>query len=497
MYVIRDEACGPENLPGDARAFIDFLNTLEQSATVEARGIFEFDDILVTRAPGRLDVMGGIADYSGSRVLQLPIREATLVALQLLTRPTASPPSLKIVSLGSEGNNRSASFEMPISELTHKGGPLSYTAARAYFNRDKRTHWAAYVAGAFIVLQHEHPMAASGWRHGARVLVSSQVPEGKGVSSSAAIEVAAMHALSLACGVVLPPRELALLCQKVENLIVGAPCGVMDQMTSACGEANRLLALRCQPAELEGKIAIPDGFAVWGIDSGVRHSVSGADYGSVRVGAFMGYRMIAESAGLKAMQTESGTVQILDTRWNGYLANVTPEEFENELKNVLPEYIMGADFISKYGATSDPVTRVKPAQRYAVRTPTAHPIYENYRVKQFAAALANPGNLTALGNLMYQSHASYFACGLGSPGTDRLVNLVKEAGEKSGLFGAKITGGGSGGTVAIIGKRGARAAIEEVAEKYRCATGHKPYIFEGSSSGAVEFGHVRLQHTES
>src|SRR5439155_15401674 len=104
----------------------------------------------------------------------------------------------------------------------------------------------------------------------------------------------------------LPPRELALLCQVVENRIVGAPCGVMDQMTAACGEENRLLALLCQPAELQGQVSLPEEIAVWGIDSGVRHSVAGADYGSVRTGAFMGYRIIADLAGIPVMAREPG-----------------------------------------------------------------------------------------------------------------------------------------------------------------------------------------------
>jgi len=89
-----------------------------------------------------------------------------------------------------------------------------------------------------------------------------------------------------------------LLCQKVENLIAGAPCGVMDQMTSACGEANQLLELLCQPADLKGTIRLPEELQIWGIDSGIRHSVGGSDYRTVRTAAFMGYRMIASFEGL-------------------------------------------------------------------------------------------------------------------------------------------------------------------------------------------------------
>ena len=60
----------------------------------------------------------------------------------------------------------------------------------------------------------------------------------------------------------------AVRCQQVENLIVGAPCGVMDQMAAICGEAGSLMALLCQPAEFQGGVRLPDELGVWGIDSG-------------------------------------------------------------------------------------------------------------------------------------------------------------------------------------------------------------------------------------
>ena len=73
---------------------------------------------------------------------------------------------------------------------------------------------------------------------GARILIRSEVPEGKGVSSSAALEVATMSAVAAGYRVEINPRETAFLCQKVENLVAWAPCGVMDQMTAACGELS-------------------------------------------------------------------------------------------------------------------------------------------------------------------------------------------------------------------------------------------------------------------
>jgi L-arabinokinase len=433
--------------------------------------------------------MGGIADYSGSLVLQLPIREAALVALQ----PVAER-MIHIVSFGAEANHRAASLAMPLADFERDGESVDYSTARAYFERDPATRWAAYAAGAFLALMRECNVR---FNHGARILIDSSVPEGKGVSSSAAIEVAVMQAVAAAFEVTIDARRMALLCQKVENLIVGAPCGVMDQMTAACGEANRLLTLLCQPAELQAAVQIPETLAVWGIDSGIRHSVSGADYGSVRVGAFMGYRMIAETAGLFVeAAADAGRVKITDDRWRGYVANVTPSEFEQNYAARLPERTAGREFLARFDGTTDAVTHVEPERNYAVRLPTAHPIYEHFRVRAFAELLTNAASERCrqlLGELMYQSHASYSACGLGAEGTDLLVKQVREAGPVRGLYGAKITGGGSGGTVAVLGRADAQATVMEIAERYAGETGRVPQVFSGSSPGAAAFGHLRLK----
>jgi len=461
MYHIIHGSTGGLN---DADSFLEKLNNLQSSQETSARQLFNPDtEMVVARAPGRLDVMGGIADYSGSLVLQLPIREATFAALQ-----RQIPRTLRIVSLGAQENHREPAFEMPLADLEADGKPISYEKAQDYFKRESATQWAAYAAGTFLVLMKEQNVK---FDQGANLLISSDVPEGKGVSSSAAIEVAAMQAVSASYDIPIDARKLAVLCQKVENLVVGAPCGVMDQMTASCGRTNQLLTLLCQPAELQTPVEIPDEIGFWGLDSGVRHSVSGADYGSVRIGAFMGYRMIAEMAGLTI---ENGPdvgdpVSINDPIWKGYLANLGPAEFEQRYAQHLPEQIKGRDFLSQFSGTTDTVTRIDPNRDYAVRIPTAHPIYEHFRVRSFAELLnGTPTDrcLQILGELMYQSHASYSACGLGTKETDLLVDLVRQAGPDKGLFGAKITGGGSGGTVAVLGRKNAEPTVRKVAEDY-------------------------------
>jgi L-arabinokinase len=462
---------GYEVVRGNTNGLSDvskFLETL--SAFFEPES-----ELTITRAPGRLDVMGGIADYSGSLVLELPIAEATIVALQ-----RDQTRRISIISLV-DNETRALSFDMPLSDLERDGAPIEYDEARTYFGRDQSQAWAAYVAGVFLVLARERRTRFS---HGARLLIASRVPEGKGVSSSAALEVATMSAVAAAFNIEIAPREIALLCQQLENLVVGAPCGVMDQMTSACGEAHQLLSLVCQPAELLGSIRLPDDLAVWGLDSGTRHSIGGGDYGSVRAGAFMGYRILSDVAGSKA-----------DQKWNGYLANIEPDEFEEKFARYLPESMLGADFLERYGNTTDTVTTVERDRTYAIRAPAMHPIYENFRVRRFAELLQRPGELgqdekIELGKLMYESHESYSACGLGSPPTDLLVELVRATGVERGLFGAKITGGGSGGTVAVLGERDAETAVKKVADRYAALMGYEPYIFSSSSPGSAAFGHL-------
>lgn len=445
-------------------------------------------ELIVTRAPGRLDLMGGFGDYSGSLILELPISNATHVAIQLREGET-----LSVISLPTDGG-QARRFEMRLADfLDSAGRPVSYRDAARYFEGDAERRWAAYVAGCFLTLMRERGCA---FDKGARILVGSDVPEGKGVSSSAALEVATMRALAVAYRVELSPRELAFLCQRVENLVARAPCGVMDQMAAACGEQDRLLALLCQPAELKGFIELPRELAVWGVDSGIRHSVGGAGYSTVRTATFMGYRIIADAAGLP--WRESGTEgrgAVEDARWGGYLANVKPAEFEERFAPLLPERMSGAEFLARYGGITDAVTSVDPSRSYPVRQAASHPVFENERVERFARLLRGWRGLERaeeLGGLMHLSHESYTACGLGSAGTDELVRLVREAGPSAGLYGAKISGGGGGGTVAVLGRREAGASVERIAREYAARTGHAPLVISGSSPGAAAFGSLKL-----
>lgn len=452
-------------------------------------------------APGRLDVMGGFADYSGSLVLQLPLRLRAHAAVG-----ARADRVVRAVSLAGKGSPETRTFTLNLDALL-AAADSGDSACRSLFaeldraalyasierdvaravakkygiddlelsldrqtgqfrcnyevdlqeqgrllaeavkqsTRDKlvpRDDWARYAVGSVAMLCRERGVRP---RAGFDLLLASDVPEGKGVASSAAIEVACASAIAQMMGVALAPRELAMLCQRVENEVVGAACGVMDQMTAACGEEGSLLRLLCQPAEIEGHVPVPAGFKFFGVDSGVRHAVSGTDYTSVRIGAFMGWRILGDVA---------------LPRWGSYLANVTLDEWTARAAYV-PERMLGADFLARYGETRDPATRVDPTRTYAVRQPTAHPIFEHARVREFADLLphaAEPGVAERLGTLMAESHASYSACGLGNAATDAIVAEARAIGPAGGVFGAKITGGGSGGTVAVFARADVDAA---------------------------------------
>ena len=213
----------------------------------------------------------------------------------------------------------------------------------------------------------------------------------------------------------------------------------------------------------------------------------------------MGYRIIADVAGLPVANLEDGSVLIDDLKWNGYLANITPGEFEAKYALALPQSLGGADFLDRFHGITDSVTAVRRDTEYPVLQATKHPIYEHARVTAFASIIKYWEQISQspyLGRLMFESHQSYSNCGLGSEATDLIVNLAREM-IGDGIYGARITGGGSGGTVAVLGNRGSSAAIERLRQEFQERTGYLPLVISGSSPGTHSFDHLKLQLSET
>jgi len=437
------------------------------------------EKIISATAPGRMDVMGGIADYSGSLLLQMPIKQTTTVNVQKRNDGVFNFRT-QITK------KKTDDFTINISELDNR----SLEEAGKIINAKQGGDWAVYVLGCFLVLQKENRIDLTG----ANVFIESNVPWGKGVSSSAALEVATMNALNQLYQLSLGREELAVLAQMAENHVAGAPCGLMDQLSSHLGQKNKLLPLICQPHQVDKAISIPRGINFSGIDSGIRHAVSGASYSDVRAAVFMSYTIIALNEGATVEELEqartSGDWGKLP--FKGFLANIPVPVFEEKYLSLLPEEILGKDFLSQYKISIDTVTTIDEGKIYRPSVCGSHPVYENARVNEFKTLLKNfkkqdnkQASLIQMGNLMIQSHESYSAVGLGNEYTDKIVEMIRDAGAACGVFGARVSGGGNGGTVCILsyGKEG-KNAVKEIYHKYKQIKKQKLFFFSGSSHGA-------------
>jgi len=437
--------------------------------------------VYIGRSPGRLDLMGGNVDYTGGLVFEATIREATWAAVQLRS-------DRRIVFRNPQMSERGwrDRIEFELDALTDE------EAVRRMVNADPGHRWTAYVLGIFYLLRLRYPDAVQG---GASVYISSDVPLNKGVSSSAAVEVAVMKPAARAYGIDLCGIELAEACQWVENVIAESACGIMDQAAAVLGDEGYVLPLLCQPGQARPLVRLPEELRCWAVDSGVSHAVTGIEYEAARAAAFMGYKLICDWEGLPVTRDAgSGIPRFTDPRWCGYLSNVTPSLFRSQYEPRLQERLPGAEFLSNGQFHPDPFTLVRPEISYRVRNCTRYAIEENQRIQLFvelargAAAEASEDAFRLMGDLMYQSHYSYTECGLGNEATDLVVDLVRREG--NGLYGAKVTGGGAGGTVAILGRRDAREAFERVVQRYAEMRRIQPYVFDGSSMGADRFGVV-------
>lgn len=377
-------------------------------------------------APGRLDFMGGVADYSGSLVLEMPLKVTTRVTIT----ETASPEFVFV----SKAEGR----------CTLAPGTDPQDAPK----------WVRYPYGCLWLFS-----AAQRWRPrgGLKIEVASRVPESMGVSSSAALEVATLRALEKLSGKTFAGTKLARLAQRAENEIVGAPCGLMDQLASAYGVRGALLPILCRPDVLGEPVKLPAGVIAVGWPSGVKHAVSDSPYATARAGAFMGRKLIERGTGRKL----------------GHAAELTPSEVRSLTTEVLPETITGRAFLQRCGGVDDALSKIEPRRKYAVRAAVSFPVEENYRSELAVALLRglNPRNktdaLSALGELLYQSHAGYSSIGLGCPETDEMVEGVRKLGVARGFYGARVSGGGSGGTVVVLLRREALPALRQLARRLK------------------------------
>lgn len=397
---------------------------------------FEF----VGEAPGRLDVLGGVADYSGACVLQTPTRSRTRVVLE--------PVGNRSIVCASE--LATAQFCMPLGPLVAAlEADAGWKELRGMFAGAGAPRWSLYPLGCVAAFGR-----AYGWRpqSGFRLSVTSGVPQSMGVSSSAALEIAALRALSGYSGIDFDGNEIAHLGQQAENFIVGAPCGLMDQLAAAFGEPGSLLPILCRPDQLDPLVRLPAGVTVIGWPSGVRHSVAGSPYAVARCAAFMAKRILETALGGRLKYLSEAPVPVVKM-----------------LCALMTSRYSGEEFLLEFDSSGDALTSVDPAVEYPVAAAASFAVEEHGRSLQMAALLQGAARNRSLvveaGSLMTASHRAYGDLGLGSPATDAIAEALSELGPSRGVYGARISGGGGGGTVVALVETDSLPAIKEMGKR--------------------------------
>jgi L-arabinokinase len=461
-------------LPPEVLEFEQFLRKPNSDPTGFA-GFFNSGEVWVARVPARLDVMGGIADYSGANVCEGILGRGMLMALQPRTDRT-----MRIRTMQVGRHSLPVETRIPLDYLTSGDSLGDYSQIRELCQSNPLVAWAAYIGGSIFTLLKEESIKLP---YGFSFLLLSGVPMNVGIGSSAAVEIGTLSCLNAYLGLKLDGARLARLGQMAENHVVGAPCGIMDQIAVASGRSGKLTHILCRPGQIISEVEIPPGTGFVGINSMVRHSVAGNPYAHVRIGAFMGKKIINE------IRARTGRASL------NYLTEISTAEWQAEFEEHLPETMLGSDFLAKYKTHDDPVTTIQPDATYRVAGPARHPIGENERVLRFIAALraAAGGDERACvdaGEAMYGAHESYRDnCQLSVSEVNFLVEAVRKRGPKCGLYGAKITGGGTGGTVAVFGRIEAlKEHVPQIATEFSRRVGEMPDLFEGTSPGAIEFG---------
>lgn len=476
---VADAACVAATPGGDG--------ALSKTVTDVVKRLGDGSTCFLAVAPGRLDVMGGLAEYSGALVLNMTLGDHVCVAVQARRDGNISITA----ATHSDG---SAADEIPVSRLCESNGREFNAKPRHGANAALRPDLATCALGGLTeALRAELlPTPSSGLS----ICVGSNLPDRSASGRNAAAAAATVVACAAALDRALEPLAVAAVCQRVENDWLGAPVGVADAVCALVGEPNTLLEVRCEPCALGGSIPLPEDLLLLGIDCGFTQPDAAQRYAHVRTATFMGRALIARIIGHERGKQGSNQVS-----WDGYLSRLSMTDYVERFRDRIPTKIKGQDFLDRFGETGDPLTRIDPSGLYKVRSRTEHHVYEHARSRQFVECLSRAIRgtdrkaLVEAGELMNASHWSYGQrCGLGSIETDLLVNLIRRHGAEADVFGAKITGRGCGGVVAVLLKSTEQAlsAIDAAMNDYSSRTGNTARLLRGSTPGALVAGAQRV-----
>ena len=379
------------------------------------RDTFGREAEFVSRAPGRVNLIGEHTDYNGGFVLPAAIDRTVLIAV-------CTMPETRNIEVAS----------------VDYGNRTMFSLDNIKASEEEEFRWTNYMRAVAWALGKEGHIDLSALP-GAQMLVEGNVPLGSGLSSSAAIEVAAALSFTRMAGVTMERDKLALVCQKAENEFVGVNSGIMDQFISALGEPDsallvdtRSLQYRAVPLGLEEL-----GYRVVAVDSAVPRTLAATAYNQRRAECETAVRTLAPLLGL-----EPGA-QLRDISWEQL------EENRHALEETL--YRRARHVVSEDRRTLDAVALMD-------------------------AGLGDDHNLERFGKLLYASHASLRDdYEVSSPELDLLVELARES---PGVAGARMTGAGFGGcTVNIVQESALADFTQHLVESYRSRAGRTATVY--------------------
>ncbi|MEU9122969.1 galactokinase [Streptomyces sp. NPDC048506] len=373
-------------------------------------------------APGRVNLIGEHTDYNDGFVMPLALPHTTLAA--------AAPRTDGVLRLHSGGADGGV-VELRIDALHPVPGSASETLSASRGGAQRSGGWAAYPAGVVWAMREAGLPVG-----GADLHYDSTVPTGAGLSSSAALEVVTALALNDLYALGLEPQRLARLAQRAENAFVGVPCGIMDQTAAACCTAGHALFLdtrdlthRQVPFDLAG-----EGLRLLVVDTRVKHELGDGAYAERRAGCERGARAL----GVRALR------------------DVSPAQLPDALAHLADE----------------------PQLQALVR----HIVTENHRVEEVIACL-DAGRTRAIGPLLTAGHASLrddFAISC------RELDLAVDTATAAGALGARMTGGGFGGSAIVLVEEADAATVGKAVTEAFAAAGHTaPRIFEAVPSAGA------------
>ena len=364
----------------------------------------------IYRAPGRINLIGEHTDYNDGFVLPAAIQFYCWIAI--------ASTSDRSVEVHSTNLNQHRSF--PLDRPQRQGD------------------WSDYLQGVAVILEQ------SGIRlPGARILICSEVPMGSGLSSSAALEVAAGFALLETQQKTCDRRQLALACQRAENEFVGARCGVMDQFVACHGRVDHLLMLDCRTLE-HRFLRFPESVRMVICNTMVKHANAAGEYNRRRAECEEGVRLLKEK--FPAVSA---------------LRDLTPADIDCAKELLAP----------------------------IIQKRCRHVVSENQR-ELAAAAAVESGDLNKVGELMADSHRSLRDdYQVSSPELDLMVELANQI---PGTYGSRMTGGGFGGcTVNLVAAEAVSEFQNRIATAYKARTGIGPDVYVSApSEGAARWDGV-------